>query len=460
MQNNFFSCFNAFSFLARRSNARLDAPKTRRLKLETLEDRALLSSVPYGPFYESDVVLKSAENETAVVASEPIDLNFEVKTSTYNDGQVLSLTFNASKPISVWQIDWGDGSAPSVYEKLSDSLIAAHSYELQATEQEYAVVAKFAELGGEISDEEYCVAFHTTPAKAVSVGTTTTEGTTTTFVTNEFYDAEKSSSSNSNLCWAAGASNALYYAGWATSEPLTDSSGKSVSFESEDDVFSYFTENFDNGGTSVLYAFEWFITGEYPVDGVSGWAQSEEDSGGFYTDVNFQDVSHYYTYRSSGSHATIIQNATEQLEQGWAVCASLGFYTSTPKSSLKGAHTLSVWGYVCDESYSSDDPEYYTGLIISDPDDSKYRGRSAPDKLVALQLEWSDTYDHYRVTNYSSSYSVWLEEFITLAPRASVSATPNRTTEALADVLTLDARRREEENFFELLEEANESVEP
>jgi len=455
MQNKSFSCFNAFSFLARRSNARPDVPKTRRLQLETLEDRALLSlsSVPYGPFYESDVVLKSEGNETAFVADEQIGLTLEVQTSTFNDGQVLSLTLNASKTISSWQIDWGDGGESSVYEKLGDSLIVAHSYELRSTEQEYVVTATLTESDGRVDPEGYCVAFHTTPANGSSAGTTTTEGSQTTFVTNEFCDAEKSSSSNSNLCWAAGSSNALYYAGWATSEPLTDASGSNVSFESEDDVYAYFTDNFENSGSSVLYALEWFITGEYKGDDVSGWAQREEDSGGFYTDVEIDDVVEYYSYRSSGSHETIMQDAMEELEQGRAVCASLGYYASTPKSTLRGAHTLSVWGFVCDENYSSDDPEYYTALIISDPDDAKYKGRSAADALVTVHIEWSDAYDHYQLTDYSSSSSVWLEEFITLAPRASVAAKP-RTTEP-----PVEAQRREKENFFELLEEADELTE-
>ena len=238
-----------------------------------------------------------------------------------------------------------------------------------------------------------------------------------------FYDAEKSSGATSNLCWASGAANVLYYAGWATAVASVDLGGKSVAFGSEDDVFEYVAGSFSNKGSSALYAMEWFITGEYEGAGLTGWAQPSEGSGGFYASqgYDFDELSRLYSFAKESNPERILPSATELLRESWGVCASLGFYSNGPNSTLASAHTITVWGYEVDANYSADDPRYYKALLVTDSDDGGARGRYAANELKTYAIQWNDAYERYSLVGYESSRTPWLEEIVCLAPRSIAS---------------------------------------
>ena len=266
---------------------------------------------------------------------------------------------------------------------------------------------------------EWTVVSATTDA-TVSTGTddASNEGPSTVgdFSTNVFYDVEKTSSNNSNMCWAAGAANVLYYTGWAQGETLVDQSSAHETFDTADDVYLYLVENFTNLGSSSAYACEWFLTGEYAADNLTGWSQRRGDGGGFYQTVDFDDVSAFYSYRTNESPDSIFADVAAKLVDGWGVCVSVGYYAGSPGNSPVQAHTVTLWGYGCDLTVAADDPNYFTSVRISDSDDSKYLGRSAPDRLRDVSLAWSDEFQRYELLNFASSGSAWIEELVAIAP--------------------------------------------
>ena len=68
---------------------------------------------------------------------------------------------------------------------------------------------------------------------------------------------------------------------------------------------------------------------------------------------------------------------------------------------------------------SVSDPNYYTGIYISDSDNDAYAGRSATNERSLVNIEWVPKYNRYKLTNYYSG-TCWLAEFIALAPKSSV----------------------------------------
>lgn len=243
-------------------------------------------------------------------------------------------------------------------------------------------------------------------------------GNDNTFVTDFWYDAEKTgSTSSSSLSWAGSAANILYYTGWASGE-MTDADLYSYTFESEDDVMSYFVSHFTNGSGSVYYAADWFLTGNYNAPTSSGWAQNDVHGGGFYSKVDIDNVRKYYDYNDTDAPETILPEVAELLIDGYGIGMSLGAYSSSPNGTLLNGHAVTLWGYTADPAYEVTAPEYYTSLKISDSDDDKYLGRSAPDQLVTVDIHWNSQYQKYQVLNYgSTNRTYWIEEFVAIAPK-------------------------------------------
>ncbi len=229
-----------------------------------------------------------------------------------------------------------------------------------------------------------------------------------------FIDAEKGSESeDSNLCWAGTTSNMLWYTGWANSELLEDGASE---FSSVDDVFDYFVDHFSNEGGNSYYGNEWFITGDYEVQGKSGWAQAETDGGGFYTDVDYTSIAGTEEMSTASDMAAL----TQYLRSDYAIGLSIGWYGQSVGSKLGtrlGGHAITCWGYIYDTSYSSSSTSYYVSLLITDSDDSLYDGRSALNQLRTNDLTWDSVNSLYCMEGYSGSgYYAWLEGYVYLAP--------------------------------------------
>ncbi|MBR0193647.1 MAG: hypothetical protein IJQ31_16445 [Thermoguttaceae bacterium] len=233
----------------------------------------------------------------------------------------------------------------------------------------------------------------------------------TGYITSSFIDAEKCEYNNDfeaddYLCWAAGASNVLWYTGWANPN-LKDDNGKP--FKSEDDVFTYFINHFENNGSDSYYAYEWFISGNYTAD--PDWAQPwpSNPGGNYYPDINVYDVigiSGYITL--TGQKSTVLQrlnDLTSKLRDGYGI--NLGIFHNSG-----GGHEITAWGYVYDSSKKNTDTGYYKKLLITDSDDDGWNtsipsATSAPNKLHSITMTWngsrynlSDRFAGYYLSDY------------------------------------------------------------
>lgn len=354
-------------------------------------------------------VLSAAAEGTLVVQPAQPSFSVSATQSLNGNGITLSVDSYCKYPISKWSIDWGDDRITEV-DELGDSITVSHYYADSDEDAVYSVSMIAVDAFGRVCEDVYELTTVAVPAA----------DPISEYLTDRFYDAEKSKYSQSKICWAAGTANVLFYTGWADPSLTRDIGGKEVSFDTEDDVFDYFANTFTNIGSSALYGYEWFITGQYDVEGVSGWAQPDPNTGGFYPEVtNFDDIAKYYSYSGKSSDKSIFTTVASKLQQGWGSTISLAFYSSNPGSSVTLAHTVTFWGFEYDSTLSASDPNYYTGIYISDSDNDAYAGRSAANERSLVNIEWVPKYNRYKLTNYYSG-TCWLAEFIALAPKSSV----------------------------------------
>jgi hypothetical protein len=170
-------------------------------------------------------------------------------------------------------------------------------------------------------------------------------------------DADKTWVDDSQLCWAATASNVLSWTGWIGAPSLT----------SEDQIFSDFKSYWNNDVGNPYYAVEWWFTGTNANQGDPDWAQLTDTSHtGFYTPGLFSS-----NYSWSMSHDLTFISTYLTAGRGTSIRIASGIY----------GHFLTVWGV---------DPA--TGdLWVTDSDLN------------------NDTLDHYIVTagHLSGSYSTW-----------------------------------------------------
>ncbi|MBQ9874289.1 MAG: hypothetical protein IJM30_07480 [Thermoguttaceae bacterium] len=343
-----------------------------------------------------------------------VEPSFLIEKESLLDGSAIALDVQAysRNPVATWRVDWGDGSTTET-NALGDSASFYHCFPDSSSDATYLVTLTTVDSEGEASEEPYELATIDVPATLQNLN----------FQTDVFYDAEKGNYAQSKLCWAAGAANALVYSGWADSTITVDQGGTSVSFDDEDDVYEYFVANFDNTGSSALYAFEWFITGDYDPMGVSGWAEPTSGSGGFYASAdidNYLSFVHYYSYRTNKTPEAVLPTVATYLRDGSGVCVSLAFYSgNVPGSTVTLAHTVTLWGYERDLTYDPSDPRSYAAIIVSDSDNDAYKGRNAPNTTATVRIEWSSTYNRYQLVDYRSG-KCWLEECIVVEPKSSV----------------------------------------
>ncbi len=387
----------------------------------------------------------------------------------FTDGQVLKLDLSAfyySRNARQWTINWGDGSDPSVYDICASHLTSAHYY--GDTPGDYHITLTLVDSNGNGGDITYYIGTHTINGTqsdssendpSGNNGTeqpiiSDTEGNhqVITVATNDWYDAEKtSSSSSSNLCYVGSAANILYYTGWASGD-MTDADLYTYSFDSENDVMNYFVDHFTNGSGNVYYAVDWFLTGNNSIPTSSGWAQNDVHGGGFYCDIDIDNVRKYYDYNDSDAPETILPEVAELLIDGYGIGISLGAYSSSPNGTLLNGHAVTLWGYTVDPTYETTAPEYFTSLKITDSDDDKYLGRNAPDHLMTVDIQWNTNYQKYQVLNYGSTNRIyWIEEFVAIAPKtekllrnATISIARTVTDPILAATLLLDQKSNSE----------------
>ncbi|MBR6222683.1 MAG: Ig-like domain-containing protein [Lachnospiraceae bacterium] len=113
--------------------------------------------------------------------------------------------------------------------------------------------------------------------KAIEANYNESEDTTLKFVNKALPDAEKwdadalpENEYDSKFCWAATISNMLWTSGWAEKMKSPDT-GKN--FTSEDELFTFFSGRFANGGGDIRVGIDWFFDGIYYFPSIGSDAQ-------------------------------------------------------------------------------------------------------------------------------------------------------------------------------------------
>ena len=397
-------------------------------RLEALEERTMLANLFSSAAFAESLSPESGVEERSYVETETSP-SIKTVARFFADGLGLVLNvgvdYLCGRQAAEWSIDWGDGVTETRLS-LGDSQTFAHLYDESAPRNASGVVLlTVIDNEGDGAGNSFEIA-----SRRLEDSPTADEiDRIASFSTDNFYDADKSGVSTSNMCWGAGLANVLYYTGWASSDAvLQDVGGSAVVVESEDDVFDYVAHSFSNQGSSAYYASEWFLTGEYDADGQPGWAQSTIGTGGFYASdgVDFEEAVKYYSYLNAHDAVSVITEAEDLLSKGWGVCVSLGFYDG---STLQLAHTATLWGGSINTRFARDDPHYYCAILISDSDDGHNLGRLAPNARVEYQIDWDETLGRFRVCGYPSECAATIEEFVCIAPKSKVLATSSLSSD-------------------------------
>lgn len=250
----------------------------------------------------------------------------------------------------------------------------------------------------EVSESETAFIGAPVPAAAASAGE---------YYVGTFYDVNKyRDGTDSQLCWAAATANILAYTNWGYSTAVSGETPEAWLFSSEYEIYDYFAGNFTNKGGHLYYAFPWYTSGEYTIQGTSGWSQVTGDGGYLYPGISIPDVRPYLHYETY--HETLIGEMAAYLEEGYGVVMALGWYNSASPTKRTGGHSVSVWGYTYDESLDPADPNYYTGIIVTNSDDNHTGTKT-------LSIEYGEEYGMYRVTDYSGGRG-WIEDFTCIKP--------------------------------------------
>ena len=161
-------------------------------------------------------------------------------------------------------------------------------------------------------------------------------------------DADKTDDGDDLMCWAAAASNILYWSGWA------DVDGES--FSSSQDIFTYFQDYWTDEGGNVYYAWEWWFegtSGEYYSNYES---RIESDGGGSFWTAEDLDSSFLGTSWALGD-IRAIGTLSDLLGNGYGV----SLYLTGPS-----LHAITCWGY------ETDDRGHIIGVWVTDSDDGYY----------------------------------------------------------------------------------------
>ena len=152
--------------------------------------------------------------------------------------------------------------------------------------------------------------------------------TAATLLPVPYYDVNKSADPDDDyLCWAATASNMLFYQGWTGG------------FGSANDLFDEFKFHWSNEYGHAYWAIDWWFTGDAPAGGDAN-LDNPIPGGGFYQAVTLWDTNAFY-----GSETDEILNYMVGNVAGNRVWGMLlGYWDSTANKGV-GVHVVTGWGY-------------------------------------------------------------------------------------------------------------------
>lgn len=220
--------------------------------------------------------------------------------------------------------------------------------------------------------------------------------------------------SDADMCWAASASNILFYTGWA----------RQAGFGSADYMFEELIREFTDKGGHNAYGLRWFFNGYYDVQGDGRWSNDEtgyDTFNGYLPDYCYNSVVRTYDLKQDPQS---MKNVLTGLRDGCGVQINFGWVYNWQREN---GHAVTLWGMVyrtgSDLSAKSD----YHALIISDSDNSITDGqdrRTAPNTLNLYQItpvsdagydSWYFDADHREYLSGTTRDGI-LEDVVLLAP--------------------------------------------
>lgn len=158
-----------------------------------------------------------------------------------------------------------------------------------------------------------------------------------------FADVEKDSTNpqDENMCWTAAAANILEWTRWGEVADMTRA----------DEMFAYYRDHFTPDFGSAVFAWQWWFTGDYQMQGHPYQSQVDVPGGGFWPEVDFYS-NFYYVYADQNTMLAL----RSLLHQGWGT-------TIVIQSGL-WAHQIALWGLDYDA-----DAQTFSGIWITDSED-------------------------------------------------------------------------------------------
>lgn len=172
-----------------------------------------------------------------------------------------------------------------------------------------------------------------------------------------WYDANKTlAPGDDNLCWAASASNILNWWQDRYVIPSGTPTGEAV--------WTTFKDSFTDLGGNASYAFQWWLSGDYPPAGVEGWSRLKEGAaaGGYYRSIFSENQAVFLTSAyNATSYSASSQYILDRLNEGYGLTLSIG------DTLGKTAHAITLWGVEYDDQTS-----LLTKMYLTDSDDLQY----------------------------------------------------------------------------------------
>ena len=206
-------------------------------------------------------------------------------------------------------------------------------------------------------------------------------------VTGGYYDVNKQGVNDSQLCWAAAATNVLTW--W---QELGDTA-LSVSGVPTDaaSIYATFCGAWENASGVDAYGFIWWLAGESTGSNYADYYDShytgDSSTGAYYEQ--------YYTPQNVAQYAAQVSlknTAADTLSTSWdSIYAdggmiTLGIFRSVGSNgTLSGGHSLTLWGYETEVESGM-----LTSIYVTDSDD----GATA---LITLGVEYDSASGLYRV---------------------------------------------------------------
>ena len=227
-----------------------------------------------------------------------------------------------------------------------------------------------------------------------------------------FSDAEKSlplapagstvGTGDDFMDWAAAAANVLAWTGWGEVKGMTTA----------DAIFQYFQAHWTDQPNWSLDAWIWWFTGQNPDRRTTGVATVKSPGGGFYRSLS---ISNYVQTQTDPSQA--MSSLDEFLHNGEGVVLGLQCNDKTD-AWYPMSHAVTAWGFTCDTTKSPTDPNYYTGVYITDSDDNQAAaGTASPDELKYYKITYSAKDNVYYLTDYYGRNTIYIDDVSGLQKR-------------------------------------------